>query len=84
MDKFERFASMFLFIKGFRSKSIHTELENTLDAVDSLRQAKDWAGCFDISDFSSQGHSFLARPNPNLAEPLRNLRKDFPLHPAGF
>jgi tRNA A-37 threonylcarbamoyl transferase component Bud32 len=66
MDKFEkRFVIKFLFIKGIRSKLIHTQLESTSGTtVCSLTQVKELVGRFKRSEFF---HGGLGSVRPNEA-----------------
>jgi hypothetical protein len=86
MNKFEqRFAVKFLFIKGLRSKAIHTGLAATLGAtLYSLTQVQEWVRRLKTGDSSCQNDFRAGGPSSDLAEPLYNLLKSFILHPARF
>jgi hypothetical protein len=77
-----RFAIKFLFIKGLRSKAIHTELGTTSGAmVYSLAQVKWWVGPFQTGDFSCQDH-YRTESRPSGASP--QSPKSFRLHTGSF
>jgi hypothetical protein len=81
----QRFVIKFLFLKGFGSKEIHSELTAILGpTAHSLAQVKEWRSHFANGDLSCQDQIRPDRAPHFLGKALSDFFREFPFASAGI